>query len=374
MIEQSRPMSKLESVQILRALAASVVVAGHVIAATARFCAEHGCRSDRWPVAAGAGVDLFFVISGFIMVIASDRMFGARAGARDFIMRRLIRIVPLYWAVTTFSLLLTFIGGRHELPELNAIAASYFFVPYDTSGRSDGFAFPIVDLGWTLNYEMMFYVLFAIFIGQGRTRCIILVTAALGAIIGAGLVLQPSQVALRFWTQPISIEFAVGMWIAHLHLVGKLRLPALIRVSIAIGAIAFLAANPIATLHAPTTPNGFARALGWGAPAALLLVAAVAGPWQWRGWLERCFVLIGDASYSLYLTHPFWILLLTRGLGKMQLHLSAWEFAGLAFFGSIAVAVGAHLICERPVTALLLRHFQRLTDHRDQPAVAGRGL
>lgn len=371
MTEQSRPAAKLESVQILRALAASVVVAGHVIAASARFCAENGCHFQRWPIATGAGVDLFFVISGFIMVVASGRMFGARTGARDFMVRRLIRIVPLYWAVTTFSLLLTFIGGRHALPPLNAVLASYFFIPYDTTGRNDGFVFPIVDLGWTLNYEMMFYALFAIFISQCRGRCIILVTAALGAIIALGAAAEPTQAALRFWTQSISIEFVAGMWIAHLYLNGKLSLPTPVRALLAIGAIIFLAANPLTALHAPTTPNDFDRVLGWGAPAALLLVSAVAGPFPWRGWLERCFVLIGDASYSLYLTHPFWILLLTRSLNSLQLELSVWIFAGLAFLGSIAVAVVVHLVFERPVTALLIQHIWKFAEDRPRPATTG---
>ncbi len=374
MIEKSRPAAKLDSVQILRALAASVVVAGHVIAATAHFCADQGCHSQRWPIATGAGVDLFFVISGFIMVIASGRMFGARTGTRDFVIRRLIRIIPLYWAVTTLSLLLTLIGGRRDLPELSAVAASYFFIPYDTTGRSDGFAFPIVDLGWTLNYEMLFYALFAACIGQGRRRCIVLVTAALGSTIAIGWALQPSQVALRFWTQPISLEFVAGMWIADLYLGGKLRLPSLVRVVFAVAAVIFLAANPISDLHAPTTPNGLARAFGWGAPTALLLVSAIAGPLPWHGWLERCFVLIGDASYSLYLTHPFWILLLTRALSRLDLNVNAWVFAGLAFLGSVAVAVLAHLMFERPVTAFLLRYVKRFAGDRAPTVTVDPGL
>ena len=365
MNDQDRQAAKLNSIQILRAVAASVVVAGHIIGATARYCAEHECQFQKWPVAVGAGVDLFFVISGFIMVIASERMFATRTAGRDFILRRLVRIVPLYWGVTTVTLVLMVLGDRHVLPGIGAIAASYLFVPFDTTGRNDGFAFPIVDLGWTLNYEMMFYAIFALFIGQGRRNCVAFVTVVLTAIIGLGALFQPSQTILRFWSQPISIEFVAGMWIATLHRHGKARLPGSIRILLAASACAYLALNPIMSLHAPTTPNGFDRVVGWGIPVAILLIAAISGPIPWRSSAERVLVLIGDASYSLYLTHPFWLLFVARGANILPFSISPWVFASISFLGAIAVAVLVHLLAERPITNILVRRLHARSSARN---------
>ena len=99
---------------------------------------------------------MFFVISGFVMVHASEPLFGRADGPRLFWLRRLIRIAPLYWAVTSLYLVLTLLlpdmATSHYSPGL--IAASYLFFPFP---REDGTMQPVVGLGWTLNYEMFFY-------------------------------------------------------------------------------------------------------------------------------------------------------------------------------------------------------------------------
>jgi len=352
---------KLDSIQVLRALAACLVVFGHCIGFVAVFSARKGVNFSEISIPAGAGVDLFFAISGFIMVVASARMFGHSHGARNFLLRRLARIVPFYWAVTTLALLLIVASAKRSLPDPLAVAASYLFYPFDTTGRNDGFAFPIVDLGWTLNYEMLFYAIFALFIGFGRTRCVIFVTVAIALLVALGAIIQPTHIALRFWSQAITLEFVFGMWVGLAYASNKLRLGDGARVILLMLSVAALAINPLTPLHDPTTPNDIFRVLGWGLPTALLMITAVSGPLPHSGWIQRTLVIVGDASYSLYLIHPFWLLIVSRTAPYFPTRLQEpLPLMIVAFVGSIFVAVAVYLLAERPLTNLLNAKIKRL--------------
>lgn len=359
---------KLNSIQLLRALAACLVVFGHCMGFVADFSEQQGFAFSKIPMPGGAGVDLFFAISGFIMVVASTRMFGQPRGSRDFLLRRIARIVPLYWAVTTLAVMLIIAGGRRVLPEPLAIAASYFFVPFDTTGRSDGFAFPIVDLGWTLNYEMLFYAVFALFIGFGRTRCVQYVTAAIALMVGLGMLFEPAQIAMRFWSQAIMLEFVFGMWIGLAYASGRLQLSVGVRTSLLLIAVLFLAINPLPPLHSATTPNDIYRVIGWGLPTAGLLMAAVSGPWPGYGWAERALVLIGDSSYSLYLLHPFWLLVVSRSVVYFPRPVQEpLPLMAIAFLGAIFTSLLVYLLAEKPLTTFLNARIKRL--NRNAPPV-----
>lgn len=350
--------SKLEAIQLLRALAASMVVVGHLIGTV-----EH--RPDLFgPViearyAGGAGVDVFFLISGFIMVFASRRMFGSVAGARDFMLRRLVRIAPLYWATTALALALLMLKGA--APDGRAIAASFGFIPYEVGGLGNGFAFPIVDLGWTLNYEMMFYVLFALFIPLGRQRAVIGLGATMLTIVVLGAIFKPGYVALRFWSQPIILEFVLGTLIALAYGAGRLRLSPLVRVTLVACAAAVYLYDPCGLMGRPVTPNGIERVIGWGLPSMLILIAAIAGETPLHSRIARMGVLLGDASYALYLLHPFVIAAMIR---VARLPLFSAPGGGVAFvvMTGVAACIGAvvvHTWVERPVTTWLTRRLQR---------------
>ncbi|PZN94338.1 MAG: acyltransferase, partial [Hyphomicrobiales bacterium] len=148
--------------QVLRAIAA-FMVAVHHIQADAAVVAPQGGLSPVWRdiLPWMAGVDIFFVISGFIMVHASGELFGRPGATRLFLERRIARIVPLYWAATTLFLLIGYVvpaALNSGAPDLGQIMASYLFWP---AVSTQGLVQPVYSLGWTLNYEMLFYVLFA---------------------------------------------------------------------------------------------------------------------------------------------------------------------------------------------------------------------
>ena len=162
---------RLASIQILRAAAAMGVVFAHL---TESYRAVFNAKDAVWDFYYGNfGVDLFFVISGFVMVYASEALFGQPGASRKFVIRRLIRIVPLYWIATSYALwgLLNVTGLNLPAATWKSIFGSYFFLPFPfpTGG-------PLLIVGWTLNYEMFFYLIFAIAVFFDRIRAALVAT------------------------------------------------------------------------------------------------------------------------------------------------------------------------------------------------------
>src|SRR5690606_11277040 len=239
-----RDSTRLLAAQVLRAFAALAVVVYHAeydaeaVAARAGLVFEH---SELLPWM--AGVDVFFVISGFIMVHASDELFGMSGAASLFLTRRLIRIVPLYWAATILflaTLVLLPSTLNKAAPNLWQVVASFFFVPVE---RSDGLIRPAFSLGWTLNYEMFFYALFATAIMLRRAIAVATVTAVLVLLVLIGEAVHQTGLAppaaLEFWSDPIVLEFAFGMGLALLRAEG-LRLSLPMRALLAAAAVLLL--------------------------------------------------------------------------------------------------------------------------------------
>jgi exopolysaccharide production protein ExoZ len=298
-----------------------------------------------------AGVDIFFVISGFIMVYASADLFGRRDGPRLFLERRIARIVPIYWAVTTLFLLIALIvpgAINSAAPNVWQVVASYLFIP--TTG-ADGHVQPVYTLGWTLNYEMFFYVLFALAIVLKRAQAVVAVAAMLLLFVVVRPFAAPLSPALAFWGDPIVIEFVFGM------LLGLTRTRG---VSLPFAARLMLAAAAVVLLHfdlvRSDAPLPLPAIAAYGVPAAMLVAAAAfhrdsETPWRF----ERPLATLGDASYALYLVHPFAIrvlreLVLALGAGAL---LGPWVFVGVALVLAVAAALAVYRLFERPTTQAL---------------------
>ena len=188
MPERANSQAPLASIQVLRAAAALAVLFAHLWPALAQFGNENIIPNFTF---GAAGVDLFFVISGFIMVYTSERLFGQRDGPGRFLTRRLIRIVPMYWALTTLVVVAWYGVKLPDHTTWTNVVGSYLFIPTLKPG---GGTAPVLGVGWTLNYEMLFYFLFAITIMFQRRMAVIVLSALLFGIVNipAELGLEPA--------------------------------------------------------------------------------------------------------------------------------------------------------------------------------------
>lgn len=160
------------------------------------------------------GVDIFFVISGFVMVYTTQY---ADTSALKFVINRVSRIVPIYWALTLAVFLIVNVAPsllQATSPALDQFIKSLFFIPFK---KSNGLVQPDLFVGWTLNYEMFFYVLFSfgLLLPQYKSGLFAIFSALLALVI-CGILFKPEGIVLAFYTQPLMLEFALGMLIALL--------------------------------------------------------------------------------------------------------------------------------------------------------------
>jgi exopolysaccharide production protein ExoZ len=212
-----------------------------------------------------------------------------------FFRRRLIRIAPLYWAVTIVYLSFFLVAHSNFAVSNNSVGtiiASFVFLPYP---KPDGSMFPVHMLGWTLNYEMFFYAIFAITVMLSRQRAVATTPALLVSFVAFGHLFAPLPQPLAFWSDPIILEFCLGMMLAFAYRAG-VRLPRGASYGLLIGAILALAATKLRGIDLAW------RTLEWGLPAAALVGALVLSREERAaGVVGRSFLFLGSASYSLYL-------------------------------------------------------------------------
>ena len=336
-------MPTIVSIQLLRAIAAIAVVLVHFNGVELMLTGRTNETPVLYPLA--SGVDLFFVISGFIMVTSSNDLFGAERASSLFLMKRLARIVPLYWLTT-----LLIIPAEMMHPTWQTLLGSLLFIP---SRIPTGQIVPINGVGWTLNFEMFFYALFAVAVCWRRSIAVPALIAFMVAAVVAGAVFMPHEAILQYWSDPIILEFVFGMLIALLY-VRRVSLPALVRIlliCVGIGALWHYGHY----IPAAGMPSGY-RALFCGIPAAMIFTGTVLGkPVKYieGGWLGSVVNLLGGASYALYLIHPLvgsMIFRMWQGdLNQFPIH---HVFAG-ALAVAICLSIAGHLLFEKPVLRLV---------------------
>ncbi|HEX4767442.1 MAG TPA: acyltransferase [Lichenihabitans sp.] len=370
-------LPELTNVQILRGIAALFVVLYHV----PDELADRGWDSSIFPVmwVGSAGVDIFFVISGFIMVYSTVGLFRQPRASMNFFLRRLARIVPLYWIFTTIAVFVTIRGERHlDHPDYTIphFIASYLFTFYLRPGFDD---FPIYRQGWSLNYEMFFYVCFALALMLSRPRALVALSMGFVALVGLGVAALHGLISLPWPIEPLAnsdlLEFVLGMVLAQLYLKGY-RVPRPVAIA---GAFAALMTIMLTTTEVAGDWFPY-RGFVWGPPAALLVASAVMHEPLPTGAVRRSFEALGDASYSLYLVHSAFFMMLFWLLGHvMDVHRIPALWAGaLMLFGAIGSALLLYRYVERPITRALQRWLRRVgpgvDGHRAAPRHATASL
>lgn len=311
----------LRSIQVLRAVAALLVVAFHLF--PGRF------------VIGAAGVDIFFVISGFIM-----GTIGPGETPRTFMVKRAVRIVPLYWAVTLAMCAASLVPGLFASFTFDAarLVQSLLFIPHVDP---NGMIWPLVVVGWTLNFEVFFYAIFAIglFIGRPIAFSVVLmaVLAGIGSAIAAAMIEVPAPV--KVWTDILLLEFAAGLILATLtSLKGAGR--GLCLLLLGTGGLVL---SSVFALFEPSE-----RLWAWGVPALLIVAGclAIERAGAWPRFL-RPLEIVGDASYSLYLLHGLVIAFVHKLLGTGIV-------ATLVILPvSLVIALASYRLFEKPVARWL---------------------
>ena len=348
----------LLNVQMLRAIAAFLVVFVH-LEALARMA---GLPAG-WTFFGNSGVDLFFVISGLIMVMTTA---GGRQTPLGFLRNRLTRIAPLYWTITLAVFAIALIAPallQGTTADPIQLLKSLAFIPF--ARAADGAMHPTVFVGWTLNYEMMFYVLFALgMMLPGRWLGLAFTGALLVAAVAAGLVLRPRSPVLQFYVQPLILEFGAGMALGVL-LPRTPSGPAWRGPAVGLGLAAFVVMLTGAWLW----PH-LDRALIFGVPAVVIVACAVVAERSGLRAEQGGVQLLGAASYATYLTHFFCTQAVVKAAERLHAGPAlALALAPLAFLLVAIVGVIAHRGLELPLTELARRCLAPLRTPR-QPSVA----
>jgi exopolysaccharide production protein ExoZ len=316
----------LLNLQLLRAFAALNVVLFHTIGAAVSYGYETNLISylEGW----GAnGVDIFFVISGFVMLYTQ---LDNKRTVKDFLILRAIRIVPIYWlltlTVTTIYIAAPFLF-REMIISTEWVLASLGFMSTAIVGKS-----PIVYVGWTLEWEMLFYLVFGLSLWFRSWAVTLSVTSL--ALISIALVVSDF----------ILLEFLAGLIIALLF--KRYGFNSFGKISLILGGLLLSL-----SISEEVRELVESRVILWGLPSVLIVYGAVTTP-QVSIKLGK---LLGDASYSIYLIQMLSIPVFYKILSFLNIQLNNDL---LAITCLIATAIGGtvmYLLIEKPMTQLIKR-------------------
>ena len=356
----------IQSIQILRAVAATAVVYYH--------CNTPGGGFE-FPQTGAWGVDVFFVISGFIIARTAFRR------REKFLRARVVRVVPIY-VIATILMVGVVLAFPHQVnsAELSpsGLLQSALFVPYEMTTRPG----PILEVGWTLNYEMFFYVVvaLALFVTRSAKRGLTVTAGLLCLLVLSGWISPSEWYIVRFYQSSLFLEFLSGvlLWVVY----DKSRE---IRETFALGRMAsahaggLMIAGGVALLVAQDTWTVFAggpdvRFLQNGLPALLvvaggLLTESALSASRW----VTPLVELGDASYALYLFHPFVVLFISRIAFEGVLAEAAagvrFVLLLLAIASALATSVVVNRHIDRPIQRWLRRRVLRARSASTAPSL-----
>jgi exopolysaccharide production protein ExoZ len=319
-------LTKLYNLQYLRGVAAISVLLFHL-----------GERYSLPFKIGSAGVDIFFVISGFIMWVTTS---GRRWTPLEFMSRRIARIVPLYWIVTLATSLAIIFKPQfffHNNLSVENFLGSLLFVP---SSYGDEFH-PVVIQGWTLVYEMFFYIIFAICLVFPKNIRIWAINGFLFSLVLAYPILPPG--IIRTLSNPLLLEFCAGLTLGWLW-TGRMACPLWLGAALLVAGILYLA---VIDHMAPGLP----RIVRWGLPAALIVAGGVFLELKRPAPPIYLANILGDASYSVYIWHV--LLLIVLDAVFLRFHFPFFIQLPLLLFSSMTIVVVLYFLIEKPISNFL---------------------
>lgn len=336
-------LKKFDSLQMFRGLAALGVVFHHAAISTDAFVGkipawlysmfEHGFL----------GVDFFFVLSGFIIMSSHFDDEKSIVALKTYGIKRFVRIFPPYWPVSI------------------ALMLSYFLLPGVSQGARGDFSWlssllllpdaapPALSVAWTLIHEVMFYMIFCLYFISSRLFLVFLTGWVLAICVTTWMVGWADFLPfLARLLSPINLEFVLGMGVAYLARGVSNRFAA---------ALIFTGGSIFVLLL--LWPFAVECRVLFGLPFSVLVLGAVLLERQGKLVLPRWMVMMGDASYSIYLIHSPLVSLTSRMVGRLH-GFASWGLGMLVgVASSVIVGVLYHLFIEKPLIRLFRRQFNR---------------
>ncbi|MGH7023768.1 MAG: acyltransferase family protein [Caulobacteraceae bacterium] len=336
---------------MLRFVAAAMVVFMHA-GCYALSTGRGECPTFKPTVIGAAGVDIFFVLSGFVIALTGPLATPRPSGAL-FFWRRWSRVAPVFYLLSIPFILIAIATGNFNLPRT---VATFLFWP----AAGPHIVAPFIEAGWTLGFEMLFYSAVAVVLIGGKLRRNLIVLGVLMAALCAARLVSGWN-PLRVVANPILLEFGFGVAMAAIW--PRLR-GADLRLGLGLIGVALAALVTEAIVGAGGAPfyeatqsgaGSLWRVAVFGIPAAALVAGASICDRAISGPISRAAAWLGDASYSIYLSNGFSVplvaLIWIRAFGR-----SAPLPMGLSiFFGAIAVGALTYVVVERPIVRDLKR-------------------
>jgi len=362
----------LRSFQVARAIAAIAVVCIHADMAL-KYVEGNSVHLPPFLRFGYAGVDVFFIISGFIISMALAHS----PSAWNFVWRRVIRIVPIYWLTTALWLVMLKVSHR-TIPAPTDLVASFLILPLQQ--------FPALAVGWSLEHEILFYALVAVLLSIGRIRyaqAALACACLLGVIVHTLLPAQGGGIWDFHLLALYNFDFLAGTFIFQHR---KALATGHWRLYLSLSLIVFCAAgwwmDRLYGSHIPTQPEGWAglaRVLSFCVAGSLLLIGLLSmetlRPDLMTGRISRGLQKMGDASYSLYLTHLLVFAVISFGLGRTHLGAAwTWPILMASVAAAMAFAVAWYETVELPLIGLLKRLFASLSSMKGRQGLPAAAL
>jgi exopolysaccharide production protein ExoZ len=332
--------AEIVSIQYLRGFAALAVLVTHAL---------------QWPLPAmnlgllktgRLGVDVFFVISGFIITMIGG---SGRFDPKTFLARRALRIVPIYWVATLLVTVLALALSSHfrtTVPTLQGFVESLLFIPSSTPKA------PLLGVGWTLDYEIFFYLVFAALCFLKSEARTFVLCAVFVLLIALGQSAAHPGMLQYFYTSPSLLGFTLGTLLALAWRRGLIaRFNAKARTAVFLALPVLLAGYYLTALPDPDhAPLIFHLALS----ASAVCIVLIGLEMEARARLPRAGVCkyLGDASYSIYLFHLFPLGAMWAIANRILPAMQTPAYLGVAtvvIAVSLAFGLAAHRLLEAPL-------------------------
>lgn len=318
-------------IQYVRTMAALMVVISHI--------SWKGEQYSTNPLSffpfAGVGVALFVLMSGYLLIYIVETK---DMGFVHFIKSRVKRIIPLYWFFTTLALIiyLLFPDKVNSSGGVTYILDSYTLLP--TEGKY------LLGNAWTLKYELFFYLILGISLFFLKEIRYIIVASILSTLVILGIFVDDGQLYLSFITNPLLLEFVLGIMIYHLH--------KKIKISITLGMILILFAVSLSIYFTHLNlVEHYPKALVGGVPGLLLFIGFL----SFESLFEKknsnksfsLFKKISVSSYSLYLSQPFSLAFFAIILNKLGINEFGYLYVSLLLVFALFTGYLVHIFIEK---------------------------